>query len=289
MAEERRRRKIKLETDDNAQQDSQDISMEDATSFSGNSNNVFTTGELLINSGSVPAFRTDQLIYQSPEVEETLVPIFDNTILIDPLLRQQQHQNGQQAVFHEPYKTVVKHNCLNHHPYGTFYYSKKTGKTGRHYPNQPILAKVPNSPILNSHHHTVMAGGITFPDNNGPYVRTAVQTTTTNNFGNYFYRNSPAQSSSTSSRTKRKVWDWSKSWKKYKNQQTTINEEPQTETEEEEEECRCKRCITRAMNNPEKALNSVSQIDKISRIVFPMAFISLNGFYWFTYLKHSQR
>ena len=96
--------------------------MEDATSFSGNSNNVFTTGELLINSGSVPAFRTDQLIYQSPEVEETLVPIFDNTILIDPLLRQQQHQNGQQAVFHEPYKTVVKHNCLNHHPYGTFYY-----------------------------------------------------------------------------------------------------------------------------------------------------------------------
>ena len=106
---------------------------------------------------------------------------------------------------------------------------------------------------------------------------------------NYFSRNSPAQSSSTSSRTKRKVWDWSKSWKKYKKQQTTINEE-QTETEiEEEGECRCKRCITRAMNNPEKALNSVSQIDKISRIVFPMAFISLNGFYWFTYLKHSQR
>ena len=100
----------------------QDISMEDATSFSGNSNNVFTTGDILINSGSVPAFRPDQLIYQSPEVEETLVPIFDNTILIDPLLRQQQHQNGQQAVFHEPYKTVVKHNCLNHHPYGTFYY-----------------------------------------------------------------------------------------------------------------------------------------------------------------------
>ena len=64
-----------------------------------------------------------------------------------------------------------------------FHYSKKSGKTGRHYPNQPILSKIPNSPILNSHHHTVMAGGITFPDNNGPYVRTAVQTTTTNNFG----------------------------------------------------------------------------------------------------------
>ena len=92
--------------------------MEDATSFSGNSNNVFTTGDILMNSGT--QFRTDQLIYQSPE--EALVPIFDNTILIDPLLRQQQHQNGQQAIFHEPLKTVVKHNCLNHHPYGTFYY-----------------------------------------------------------------------------------------------------------------------------------------------------------------------
>jgi len=45
----------------------------------------------------------------------------------------------------------------------------------------------------------------------------------------------------------------------------------------------------RSLNNPEKALNSVSQIDKISRIVFPLAFFTLNAFYWYTYLKHSER
>ena len=74
-----------------------------------------------MNSSGGTTFRADHLIYQSPD--ESMVPVFDNTILIDPLLRQQQHQqNGQQAVFHEPMKTVVKHNCLNHHPYGTFYY-----------------------------------------------------------------------------------------------------------------------------------------------------------------------
>ena len=43
------------------------------------------------------------------------------------------------------------------------------------------------------------------------------------------------------------------------------------------------------MNNPEKALNSVSKIDKISRIVFPLAFGLLNVFYWYSYLKHSER
>ena len=59
--------------------------------------------------------------------------------------------------------------------------------------------------------------------------------------------------------------------------------------DEESKECRCKRCITRAMNNPEKALNSVSKIDKISRIVFPLAFGLLNVFYWYSYLKHSER
>ena len=56
-----------------------------------------------------------------------------------------------------------------------------------------------------------------------------------------------------------------------------------------EEECRCKRCIIRSLNNPEKALNSVSKIDKISRSVFPLAFFTLNAFYWYTYLKHSER
>ena len=64
---------------------------------------------------------------------------------------------------------------------------------------------------------------------------------------------------------------------------------PSSDVNKEGDECMCKRCITRAMNNPEKALNSVSKIDKISRIVFPMAFTLLNLFYWYSYLSHSQR
>ena len=96
-----------------------------------------------------------------------------------------------------------------------------------------------------------------------------------------FYRTSSGQSSNNSS--KRRIIDWAKSWKRYN------RKHQHNETNPEGNECQCKRCITRAMNNPEKALNSVSQIDKISRIVFPAAFALLNGFYWFSYLKHSQR
>ncbi len=55
------------------------------------------------------------------------------------------------------------------------------------------------------------------------------------------------------------------------------------------EECGCKRCITRAMEDPEKALNSVSTIDKISRVVFPLTFFLINAVYWYNYLKHSER
>ena len=28
--------------------------------------------------------------------------------------------------------TAAERNILNHHPYGTFYYNKKTGKSGKH-------------------------------------------------------------------------------------------------------------------------------------------------------------
>ena len=50
-------------------------------------------------------------------------PIFDNTILIDPVQRQREHF-GQQAaaIYSENHRSVIRHNCLNHHPYGTFYY-----------------------------------------------------------------------------------------------------------------------------------------------------------------------
>ena len=100
-------------------------------------------------------------------------------------------------------------------------------------------------------------------------------------FSNSF-RTSSAQSSTNSSK-RRIILDWARSWKRYKKRQYNSS------SSQKSDECQCKRCITRAMNNPEKALNSVSQIDKISRIVFPMAFSLLNGFYWFSYLKHSQR
>jgi len=31
------------------------------------------------------------------------------------------------------------------------------------------------------------------------------------------------------------------------------------------------------------------KLKKISRIIFPLAFFTLNAFYWYTYLKHSER
>lgn len=90
--------------------------------------------------------------------------------------------------------------------------------------------------------------------------------------------------------SKRRILDWAKSWKRYKKRlDSSAAEAAAAAANNSSDECQCKRCITRAMNNPEKALNSVSQIDKISRIVFPVAFAILNAFYWFSYLKHSDR
>ena len=53
--------------------------------------------------------------------------------------------------------------------------------------------------------------------------------------------------------------------------------------------CRCKRCVTKALKTPNKALNSLSKIDKCSRIAFPLTFMVLNAIYWSWYLKHSAR
>ena len=108
----------------------------------------------------------------------------------------------------------------------------------------------------------------------------------------FFARNIPkavatmTTTASSQSMKRPRILDWAKSWKRYKKR---VNNSSSVAGNESNGECQCKRCITRAMNNPEKALNSVSQIDKISRIVFPFAFALLNGFYWFSYLKHSQR
>ena len=43
------------------------------------------------------------------------------------------------------------------------------------------------------------------------------------------------------------------------------------------------------MNDSEKALNSVSMIDTVSRIVFPSTYIVINIIYWYMYLDRSQR
>ena len=49
------------------------------------------------------------------------------------------------------------------------------------------------------------------------------------------------------------------------------------------------RCVTKAMNDSEKALNSVSKIDTVSRIVFPSTYIVINIIYWYMYLDNSER
>ncbi|XP_071744347.1 gamma-aminobutyric acid receptor subunit alpha-6 isoform X2 [Lepeophtheirus salmonis] len=89
------------------------------------------------------------------------------------------------------------------------------------------------------------------------------------------------ESMESSKRTQRKVYRRKNSTRvKEKERKDTIYSLPQ---------CQCKRCIARDMNNQDKALNSVSTIDRISRAVFPLAFFIINIFYWYNYLKHSQR
>ena len=149
-----------------------EVSFEDGTSFSGNSNNVFTTGgSEMIQASNASNSQNQQPMFtvsfdDSYGNEDPFFPIFDNTILIDPIQRQREHFGQQHqhptttaAVFSAPQRSIVRHNCLNHHPYGTFYYSKKSGRTGRHCPPPVPPRDLPNSPVLNSHHHTVMAGG----------------------------------------------------------------------------------------------------------------------------------
>ena len=43
------------------------------------------------------------------------------------------------------------------------------------------------------------------------------------------------------------------------------------------------------MADSEKALNSVSKIDTVSRIVFPATYIVINIIYWYMYLDRSER
>ena len=58
-------------------------------------------------------------------------------------------------------------------------------------------------------------------------------------------------------------------------------------TERSTEDCTCKRCVTRTICDSEKALNSVSKIDRVSRVVFPTTYIVINIIYWSDYTIHS--
>lgn len=136
-------------------------------------------------------------------------------------------------------------NYLNHHPYGTFFYNKKTGRCGRKTNGSTTNGRANNKTELGLRH------------------------------AQSFPMYAPGRSSGLS--------------REDDDDEYEDEVEEGEEGKEEKHKCECKRCITRAMNNPEKALNSVSKIDKISRVVFPMTFTSLNIFYWYSYLKHSER
>ena len=243
--------------------------MEDGTSVSGNSNNVFGTtsgpsymgGGGLISGGTngtsscVPDFMNlgsaavsstngnntihwqqqrngDQSApagtLQRPALftvgsyeESSFFPLFDNPILIDPVQRQREHYSGSAsaggsgeaitpvscppavvtasavsgtatAVYSDPHRTIIRHNCLNHHPYGTFYYSKKSGKTGRHFPHPVAPPRLPSSPTLNSHHHTVMAGPLGTSGTISPNMLHQASNSAASNLRYAAYRHQPS-------------------------------------------------------------------------------------------------
>ena len=94
--------------------------MEDGTSFSGNSNNVFTTGnsEMVQSNNTWRMESNNQMFAVSFDSEdggiegqqEQFFPIFDNTILIDPIQRQREHyvttHAHQTAVFSAPQRSI---------------------------------------------------------------------------------------------------------------------------------------------------------------------------------------
>ncbi|KFM76354.1 Gamma-aminobutyric acid receptor alpha-like protein, partial [Stegodyphus mimosarum] len=46
--------------------------------------------------------------------------------------------------------------------------------------------------------------------------------------------------------------------------------------------------MNRRGSMPHFQLNSVSKVDKASRVVFPLVFLFINLIYWFTYLNDSR-
>eukprot|EP00095_Tigriopus_kingsejongensis_P011181 maker-scaffold456_size166325-snap-gene-0.27 protein:Tk11181 transcript:maker-scaffold456_size166325-snap-gene-0.27-mRNA-1 annotation:"gaba-gated ion channel grd isoform x2" len=146
-------------------------------------------------------------------------------------------------------------NILNHHPYGTFYYSKKNGRSGKR-PN--VLRKSQSMVSKASSQANLANGRRRIRSQNG---------TSWNSLG----------------RSMTEVTDLSNTGSKVDRWNSAGGELSDLD------QCGCKRCVTRALNNPEQALNSVSRIDKISRVVFPLIFLVINIVYWYKYLNHSER
>ena len=65
------------------------------------------------------------------------------------------------GVFSQSRKSFIEHNCLNHHPYGTFYYNKKNGRTGRHFYRGP--RPPPRTTSAQSNDTTAKCNGPTTP------------------------------------------------------------------------------------------------------------------------------
>lgn len=147
-------------------------------------------------------------------------------------------------------------NYLNHHPYGTFYYSKKNGRCGKR-PTTSNMLRKSQSMSSKASFNTMPNGRRRVKGQNG--------TQSISTLG----RSLSSASDLMNAGSKDGKWN---------------SGEPS-----DLEQCGCKRCVTRALINPEKALNSVSRIDKISRIVFPLSFFVINLFYWYKYLNHSER
>ena len=53
--------------------------------------------------------------------------------------------------------------------------------------------------------------------------------------------------------------------------------------------CKGKMYATNSLQDSRIALNSLSQIDRFSRFIFPLSFFLLNVVYWYIYLKRSER
>ena len=195
-------------------------------------------------------------------------------------------------------ETTKERNYLNHHPYGTtFWYSKKNGRSG----GRSVKRRGHDGAFSSSRRNATFLKN---SSSSGSYV--LQQATSGNNKVVPYHKQNGGpggglvRSSTTfggsSSFTDLTGLGGSRSMNAFLDEDGGGVEEDEDGSGGLERrangdlaECGCKRCVTRAMNNPEKALNSVSQIDKISRVVFPLTFLAINIFYWYNYLKHSER